>query len=47
MVWRFPKHVPKDQHIYPGEITDQMMEEILREKCKSTYQNDFLGIPQG
>ncbi|XP_022086134.1 testis-expressed protein 26-like [Acanthaster planci] len=47
MVWRFPKHVPKDQQIYPGEITDQMMEEVLRDKCKSTYQNDYLGVPQG
>ncbi|XP_033632123.1 testis-expressed protein 26-like [Asterias rubens] len=47
MVWRFPKHVPKDQQLYPGEITDQMMEEILRDKCKSTYQSDYLGVPQG
>jgi hypothetical protein len=47
MVWRFPKHLPKDQQVYPGEITDQMMEEILRDKCKSTYQSDFVGVPQG
>lgn len=49
MVWRFPKDVPEDQDIYSGGsmLTDQMMEEILRDKCQSTYQSDFLGIPQG
>lgn len=48
MVWRFPKDVPEDQNIYAGGVlTDQMMEEILRDKCQSTYQSDYLGIPQG
>ena len=48
MVWRFPKDVPEDQNIYAGGLlTDQMMEEILRDKCQSTYQSDYLGIPQG
>ncbi|XP_071485747.1 uncharacterized protein [Diadema antillarum] len=48
MVWKLPKDALHDhQKLYPHPLTDQMMEEILRDKSLSTYQTDYLGIPQG
>nr|XP_006814978.1 PREDICTED: uncharacterized protein LOC102805685 [Saccoglossus kowalevskii] len=47
MVWKFPKGVPEDQKLYPSDLTDSMMDEICMDKCKSTYQDDYLGLPQG
>ncbi|XP_030836941.1 testis-expressed protein 26 [Strongylocentrotus purpuratus] len=48
MVWKLPKNALNDHdQLYPHPLTDQMMEEIMRDKCLSTYQTDYLGIPQG
>ncbi|XP_071847432.1 uncharacterized protein [Apostichopus japonicus] len=47
IVWRLPKNVPENQKTYPTLLTDQMMEEVLRDKCQSTYDSDYLGIPKG
>ncbi|XP_041462583.1 testis-expressed protein 26-like [Lytechinus variegatus] len=48
MVWKLPKDALSDhEQLYPHPLTDQMMEEIMRDKCLSTYQTDYLGIPQG
>ncbi|XP_070553251.1 testis-expressed protein 26-like [Ptychodera flava] len=47
MVWKFPKHIPEDHKEYPFPLTDSMLEQICHDKFKSTYQDDYLGLPQG
>ena len=53
MVWKFPRKNAEGQSAAPAknrkyrQLTDRMMNQILVDKMKSTYQNDFLGIPQG
>uniref|UniRef100_A0A6P8I992 Uncharacterized protein LOC116297566 n=1 Tax=Actinia tenebrosa TaxID=6105 RepID=A0A6P8I992_ACTTE len=42
LVWRFPSKLP------PEVIDDsKSMEDVCYDQLKSTYQNDFTGIPQG
>ncbi|XP_077984899.1 testis-expressed protein 26-like [Glandiceps talaboti] len=47
MVWKFPRDVLEDQKSYPFPVTDSMLGQIFHDKCKSTYQEDYLGLPQG
>ncbi|XP_071951508.1 testis-expressed protein 26-like [Antedon mediterranea] len=47
IVWKFPKGAKTEPKSYSRELTDRMMDEVLADKCSSTYQNDYLGIPQG
>ena len=49
MVWKLPRNIVKEQ---PGsqwatELTDEVMDRVCRGNLKSTYQHDYLGIPQG
>lgn len=52
MVWRFPRKSPKVNSTtlskkFPEGLTYEMMEKIIRGKCRSTYSSDYNGIPQG
>ena len=53
MVWRIPRNNAHDQDTAPArnrgyrKFSESVMREILQDKMKSTYQNDFMGIPQG
>ncbi|KAK3100727.1 hypothetical protein FSP39_024323 [Pinctada imbricata] len=49
MVWKFPsKALPEDQKSpWSEELTDDMINQVHKRLCSSTYQTDYLGIPQG
>lgn len=49
MVWRFPSKAKAEQHPSPWSeaATDDMMNQVHKRLCQSTYQTDYLGIPQG
>ncbi|CAH1778395.1 unnamed protein product [Owenia fusiformis] len=49
MVWKFPKGIKGEQpnSEWATQLTDEMMDKVCRGKTKSTYQSDFMGIPQG
>ena len=53
MVWRLPRNNALGQSAAPAsnlgyrKLTDSVMDQIIVDKMKSTYRNDFLGIPQG
>ena len=35
------------KHLGYRRLDNDMMNQILKDQLKSTYQNDYLGIPQG
>ncbi|XP_060085930.1 uncharacterized protein LOC132565305 [Ylistrum balloti] len=49
MVWKFPSKARAEQKESPWseELTDDMIKQVHKRLCQSTYQSDFLGIPQG
>ncbi|XP_062598088.1 testis-expressed protein 26-like isoform X1 [Saccostrea cucullata] len=49
LVWRFPSNAKGEQQSSPWseELTDEMIGQVHKRLCQSTYQNDYLGIPQG
>lgn len=49
MVWRFPsnKNPVPDVTPWTEEVTNEKLNQVHRRLCSSTYQNDYLGIPQG
>nr|XP_022327637.1 testis-expressed protein 26-like [Crassostrea virginica] len=49
MVWRFPSKAKPEQDSSPWseQVTDEMIGQVHKRLCQSTYQSDYLGIPQG
>ena len=49
MVWKLAKQPLEEQPYseWATELTDEVMDRVCRGKIKSTYQQDYLGIPQG
>ncbi|XP_069130196.1 uncharacterized protein [Argopecten irradians] len=49
MVWKFPSRARAEQKESPWseELTDDMIKQVHKRLCQSTYQSDYLGIPQG
>nr|XP_002120589.1 testis-expressed protein 26 isoform X1 [Ciona intestinalis]XP_018670392.1 testis-expressed protein 26 isoform X2 [Ciona intestinalis] len=53
MIWRLPNKSKEGMttatadHLNYRELSDGVMDQILKDQLKSTYQNDYLGIPQG
>ena len=49
MVWRFPQKPTgeKRDSQWASTVTDEMMDKVSRGMCTSTYQTDYLGLPQG
>ena len=49
MVWRYPAKSKCEEAPVPwsAELTDDMMNQVHKRLCQSTYQTDYLGIPQG
>ena len=49
MVWKLG---PTPQREQPGSewgapISDDLLDQVMRGKLRSTYQADYLGVPQG
>ncbi|XP_059178423.1 uncharacterized protein LOC131957696 [Physella acuta] len=50
MVWRLPHNYHKNNvqnEAVSEELTNEKLNQITRRLCHSTYQTDYLGIPQG
>lgn len=49
LVWRFPSKAKPEQESSPWseQVTDEMINQVHKRLCQSTYQSDYLGIPQG
>ncbi|CAD5120203.1 DgyrCDS8776 [Dimorphilus gyrociliatus] len=49
MMWKFPRRMQFEAQTgsYPADLTNEKFDEVMRGKLKSTYQQDFLGLPQG
>lgn len=53
MVWRLAKNgapgmvAAPAKHLGYRKLDNDMMDQVLKDQLKSTYQNDYLGIPQG
>lgn len=49
MVWKFPSKARAEQSGSPWseELTNEMIQQVHKRLCQSTYQSDYLGIPQG
>ncbi|XP_050417208.1 uncharacterized protein LOC126830824 [Patella vulgata] len=48
LIWRFPGNTKPSPRDYIKEnVTDAKLNEIHRRLCRSTYQSDYLGMPQG
>ena len=47
MVWRLARGAKMDARGNWNDLTDQLMDEVMRGQIASTYQKDYLGIPQG
>ncbi|CAC5361004.1 unnamed protein product [Mytilus coruscus] len=49
MVWRFPTKTMAEPKPSPWseELTDDKINQVHKRLCQSTYQTDYLGIPQG
>ncbi|XP_071127373.1 uncharacterized protein [Mytilus edulis] len=49
MVWRFPTKSQAEPKPSPWseELTDDKINQVHKRLCQSTYQTDYLGIPQG
>ena len=48
MVWKFPHRLRAEgpHSEWSNELTDEVMDKVLRGQLASTYQTDYLGIPQ-
>lgn len=48
-MWKFPRRMQFEAQTgsYPADLTNEKFDEVMRGKLKSTYQQDFLGLPQG
>ena len=49
MVWKLGSNPAQEQ---PGSewaapISNELLDQVMRGKLRSTYQSDFLGVPQG
>jgi hypothetical protein len=44
LIWKFPNNLLS---LEPSEYTNENMEEVCYDQLKTTYQNDYTGIPQG
>ena len=47
MVWRLPKEFRGDRAGWESRLTDDVMDRVMRGQITSTYQQDYLGVPQG
>ena len=49
MVWKFPRRAAGEQQgsKWNEELTDQMINQVHKRLCQSTYKTDYMGIPQG
>lgn len=53
MIWKLPKETTagmitkSSPHLQYRSLTKDVLGEIISEQLKSTYQNDYIGIPQG
>ncbi|KAK7097108.1 uncharacterized protein [Littorina saxatilis] len=49
MVWKFPskRHQYPDSSPWSEEMTNEKLNQVTKRLSRSTYQNDYLGIPQG
>ncbi|KAL5011376.1 hypothetical protein ScPMuIL_009927 [Solemya velum] len=49
LIWRFPSKAREEHTKCPWseELTDEKMAQVSKRLCQSTYQCDYLGIPQG
>lgn len=45
MIWRFPGRLPPLEPV--PDLTNEAIEHVSKESLKSTYQVDYLGMPQG
>jgi len=47
--WKLPPkpHAERYGSEWAGELTDEILDAVCRGKIRSTYQQDFLGVPQG
>ncbi len=49
MVWKLagaPQH-EKQGSEWAAPLSDELLDQVMRGKLRSTYQADYLGIPQG
>ena len=48
-MWKFPRRAPGEQQgsKWNEELTDQMVNQVHKRLCQSTYKTDYMGIPQG
>ncbi|ELT93374.1 hypothetical protein CAPTEDRAFT_212919 [Capitella teleta] len=49
MTWKLPRKSTQGTslHVRGPEISSEAIEKVIRNQMSSTYQNDYLGIPQG
>ncbi|ESO93863.1 hypothetical protein LOTGIDRAFT_228617 [Lottia gigantea] len=48
LTWRFPTNLkPPQRDMAREHVTDAKLNDIHRRLCRSTYQSDYLGMPQG
>jgi len=45
--WKLPPRNEQYGNEWTGELTDEILDAVCRGKIRSTYQQDFLGVPQG
>lgn len=49
MTWRYPSggwQFPKAEK-WTEELTNEAINQVHKRLCRSTYQKDYLGVPQG
>ncbi|KAL8599856.1 hypothetical protein ACOMHN_038429 [Nucella lapillus] len=49
MVWKFPSktHQFPQSSPWSEQMTNEKLNQVTKRLCRSTYQNDYLGVPQG
>ena len=49
MVWKNPRVMKRDGEYgrLEEQLTDEMLDKAVRGMLTSTYQNDYMGLPQG
>ena len=49
MVWKFPRRAPNEMPSsrWNEELTNDMINQVHKRLCQTTYQTDYLAIPQG
>lgn len=49
LVWKFPQRSADEQPQarWSEELTNDMINQVHRRLCQSTYQTDYMGLPQG